>query len=253
VTGVTVERSGAVATVVIDIPPMNALGWQARTDLAAALAGVSTDVDVRCLVITGTGRAFTAGADLREEAEMRVDEMPQFSASFGSVISGITRLRVPVIAAVNGHCMGGGLELALSCDVRIASTNATFAASGVNVGLISSFYRLPHAVGYGNAREMILTGKAYPAEQMERWGLVTAVHPPERLMSEASTLAERIASRAPLAVEAAKECLNRVVDLDSEEASRLHGTKFRELFATEDAKEAIRAFLEKREGVFHRR
>jgi enoyl-CoA hydratase len=242
-----------VAMIVLDHPPMNTLDRASRLAMAEALATLDADLDVRCLVITGTGRAFTTGADLREEQEMGVQGLGAFGSEFSQVIRGVEHHRVPVIAAINGYCMGGGFELALGCDVRIASVTAEFAASGVNVGLIASFWRLPRIIGLGPAKEMLLTGATYRADQAEKWGLVTTVHQPDQLLPAAVALAERISSRAPLSVEAVKAFTERSLELTREEASRLQGDKFAELYRSEDRVEAIAAFIEKRPATFHRR
>jgi enoyl-CoA hydratase len=242
-----------IAVIVLDHPPMNTLARASRLALADALASLDADLEVRCLVITGTGRAFTTGADLREEQEMGEQGLGAFGSEFSQVIRGIEHHRAPVIAAINGYCMGGGFELALCCDVRIASVTAEFAASGVNVGLIASFWRLPRIIGLGPAKEMLLTGAGYRADQAEKWGLVTAVHQPDQLLPAAIALAERIGSRAPLSVEAVKAFTERSLELSREEASKLQGDKFAELYRTEDRVEAIAAFIEKRPATFHRR
>jgi len=158
-----------------------------------------------------------------------------------------------VIAAINGSALGGGLELALACDIRLASTNATFACSAVNVGLLLSWHRLPRVVGMGRASEMLLSGQTYGAEQAERWGLVTDLHPPDQLIDAAVLLAERIASRAPLSLEATKSVAQRAFELSAIEANALQTELFLQLATSSDHLEAVRAFLEKRSPRFEAR
>ncbi len=164
----------------------------------------------------------------------------------------IESFRLPVVAAVNGHCLGGGLELASVCDIRIASTAASFVCSGVNVGLMASAYRLPRLIGVARAKHMLLTGLPHDAATAERFGLVTAVHAPEALMDAAVRLAERIASRAPLSVEAVKRTVSRAPDLSPEEAVELNAKELALLSRSADHREALAAFAEKREPKFTR-
>jgi len=251
---VRVERPAeGVVVATLDRPPVNALDGAARRALLDLLDEVERDAELRCLVLTGTGRMFCAGADLKEEEKLEGEETGSFFGEFGRILVGIAQVRVPVIAAVNGACMGGGLEVALMCDIRIASTEARFTASGVNVGLIASFYSLTQLLGSGPAASMLLTGQACDAARAERFGLVTDVHPPERLMDEAVVLAKRIASRAPLSVEATKRCMRQAPDLSAEEAFKLQGRETLALAATADHKEALRAFFERRDGRYERR
>lgn len=245
------DRHYAVLT--IDHPPRNTLTHAGREALLEVLDTLAGDLDVRCIVLTGTGATFTAGNDLTEEATMPDSELPRFLRNFGAVFDAIERFRAPVIAAVNGAAIGGGLELALCCDLRIASTEATFVAAGVNVGLIANFYRLPRIVGEGPAKDLLLTGRAWSAEEALRWGLVTAVHEPDALLDAANRLARRISTRPPLSVEATKDAVRQIRHASLDEAMTLQGERFAAMFRTEDHAEAIRAFLEKRHADYHRR
>ncbi len=242
-----------VRLAVLDRPPVNALDRAARRALLDLVAEIEGDEDVRCLVLTGEGRTFCAGADLREEEDLESEDAGDFFGEFGRVLAGLQTLRVPVIAAVNGGCLGGGLELALMCDIRIASTAASFTASGVNVGLVASFHGLATLLGTGRAASMLLTGLPCDAERALRFGLVTDLHEPDRLRSEAIRLASRIATRAPLAVEATKRCLLKAPGLSREEAFLLQGREAIELARTADHKEALRAFFERRNGRYQRK
>ncbi len=236
----------------LDHPPVNALGRSARRALLDLIAEIEADDTARCLILTGTGKTFCAGADLREEEELEEKDAGSFFGEFGRILAGIQTLRVPVLAAINGGCLGGGLELALMCDLRIGSTAARFTASGVNVGLIASFHSLTRLIGSGPAASMLLTGLACDAQRALRFGLLTDVHEPDRLIPEAVRLAERIASRAPLSVEATKRCIREAPDLTREEAFLLQGREAVALAKTSDHKEALRAFFERRPGKYRR-
>ncbi len=242
-----------VLLAVLDRPPVNALDGAARRGLLELIARVEDDPAIRCLVLTGQGDTFCAGADLREEEELESGDAGRFFGEFGRILAGLERLRTPVVAAVNGGCLGGGLELALMCDIRIGSTAARFTASGVNVGLIASFHSLTTLLGTGPAASMLLTGLACDAERALRFGLITDLHEPERLRFEAIRLACRIASRAPLSVETTKRCLRQAPDLTREEAFLLQGREAMALAKTADHKEALRAFFERRPGRYRRR
>ena len=246
-----------VAVLTLDSPPRNAFGIPEGEAFFAAFEPLDADPEVRCVVVTGAGRAFLAGGDLRHQLTLTTPEAQAAHADHPRSLSAAMRLvedsRVPVIAAINGPVAGGGLEFALCCDLRLASPEATFVAAGVNVGLILSWYRLPRIVGLGRAKQMLLTGLPCTAEQAERWGLVTEVHPPDALLPAAVALAERIASRAPLSVENTKACANRAFDLTSGELASLQRDKFLEMFATRDHEEALRAFFDRRTPSFERR
>jgi len=244
-----VEAAGdAVRVLTIDNPPMNPLGVAMRETFMRTLDEVETHANLRAIVVTGAGRAFCSGDDLKDVAPQGED-----LAGFGRLLERLDASRVPVIAAINGWCVGGGFELALCCDIRIASTEARFVCAGVNMGLMVSAYRLPRLIGVSRAKAMLLTGSPHDAETAERFGLVTALHEPDALQAAAIELAQRIASRAPLSVEATKRVAARAVDLSPEEADRMQAAELRVLRRSEDHKEAVRAFREKREPVFQRK
>lgn len=245
-----------VALLEFDNPPANALGRAMRAQLREALTALDADLSVRALILTGRGKGFCSGDDLKEQEEASKLPPAERAAQLGDFADAINRIeafRVPVIAAVNGWCMGGGLELALCCDVRIASSEAKFTCSGVNVGLMASAYRLPRLIGVARAKHMLFTGTPYDARTAYEFGLVTAVHKPEDLKQEAVALAQRIASRAPLSVEATKKMTGRAFDLTPEEAARVQGEQVSTLAQSEDHKAALAAFREKREPNFSRR
>jgi enoyl-CoA hydratase len=232
----------------IDNPPMNALGGAMLAVFMAALDQIETDERVRVVVVTGRGRAFCGGADLKDTGEDGED-----IDAFGRLLERLDAVRVPVIAAVNGWCVGGGFELALCADIRIASSEARFVCAGVNVGLMASAYRLPRLIGVSRAKAMLLTGLPHDAVDAERFGLAAAVHPPEDLRPAALALAGRIASRAPLSVEASKRVAGRAPDLSPEEAGRMQDEIMQRLRRSDDHQAALAAFREKREPVFKRR
>jgi len=185
-----------VALAELDLPPTNALGAGMRRLMIEGLAAIEADLDVRCVVLTGRGKLFCAGNDLRELANRAPDDLSPIS-DFNALMGRIESLRMPVIAAVNGGALGGGLDLALACDIRLAAEGASFTASGVNVGLMASVGRLPRLIGVGPAKAMLLTGAPVDAATALRLGLVTGVYAGDRLLDEALKLAARIASRAP--------------------------------------------------------
>lgn len=241
--------SGGVLLIEIDNPPMNAMSSAMLRLLSATMAEIETDTSIRAIVITGRGRAFCSGADLKEAAREGEGED---LAGFGQMLASVTSARPPVIAAINGHCVGGGLELALCCDIRIAAPEAKFVCAGVNVGLMASTYRLPRLIGISRAKEMLLTGLPYSAAVAEAWGVVTQIHPAETLRDAALALAARIASRAPLSVEASKRVAERAVDMSPEEAAAMLKTEMARLRVSHDHHEAVQAFVAKRPPRFER-
>ena len=247
------EPSPGVVMAVIDRPPVNTLDTAARAALLGLIDRIEASDDVRCLVLTANGRTFCAGADLREEQELDPKDAGAFLGEIGRILAGISTLRVPVIGAINGGCLGGGLELALQCDILIASSEAHFVASGVNVGLVASTWSLTRRIGSGRAASMLLTGLKCDAVRAERFGLVTDVYPPDELRPAAVRLAQRIASRAPLSVEATTRCLRQAVDQSAEEGFIAQGREAVALARTRDHQEALAAFFGRREGRYERR
>ena len=239
--------SDAVVLLEIDNPPMNPLGVEMRQTFMDALDQVETNAALRCLIVTGKGRAFCSGDDLKN-ASPQSDDL----AGFGRLLDRLEATRVPVVAAVNGWCVGGGFELALCCDIRLASTEAKFVCAGVNVGLMASTYRLPRLIGVSRAKAMLLTGLPHDAETAERYGLVTGLHAPDELRGAAIALAERIASRAPLSVEATKRTANRAPDMSPEEAAAMAAPELRILRKSADHHAAVAAFRERRDPTFTR-
>jgi enoyl-CoA hydratase len=241
-----------IALIEIDAPPSNALGQAARRQFLAHLAEIENDTAIRAVIVTGRGANFCSGDDLKEREASLKGGGEDPAASFPALVDRLEALRVPVIAAINGFAVGGGLELALGCDIRVASTQAQFVCAAVNVGLIASAWRLPRLIGIARAKHMLLTGLPFDAASAERFGLVTALHPAETLQDAALALAERIASRAPLSVEATKRVAGRALDLDASAAAEALRKEFAPLIRSADHAEALAAFREKRTPVFRR-
>ncbi|MFE7416164.1 enoyl-CoA hydratase/isomerase family protein [Rhodococcus sp. NPDC057529] len=242
-----------VAVITMDSPPANVLVKELRADLHSIFDELDNDHDVRCVVIASTQKTFTAGGDLREDQSLTDADVRTYIEEFFAVLDRIERFRAPVIAAINGGSIGGGLEFVLACDIRIASEDAFFVAAGVNVGLIVSFWRLPRIVGLGAAKEILLTGARYDAQQALNWGLVSEVHSAADLLPAALTKAHRIASRAPLSVEATKTSAGEALDLTAQQGDELQIERFIQMFRTRDHQEALDAFFGRREGNYERR
>lgn len=229
----------AIALLELHAPPANGLGMALRRQLSDAVAEINADLAVRAVVLTGRGGVFCAGDDLREAAQRGPGQLDAV-LGFNVLMDRVEACRVPVIAAIDGWCLGGGMELALSCDIRIASERALFAASGVNIGLMASVVRLPRLIGEARAKAHLLTGASFDAARALSDGVVTSVHPVAALLPAALDLAERIATRAPLAVEAAK----RAVAGAQEDLAALMNSA--------DHAEAVTAFMTKRSALFSR-
>ncbi|MBP5206610.1 MAG: enoyl-CoA hydratase/isomerase family protein [Bacteroidales bacterium] len=245
--------SDGVCTLAISAPKsLNALNSNLLKELDDFLDHLGADT--RVLIITGDGeKAFVAGADISEMQNLTEPEGVTFGQLGAQVFRKIETLPIPVIAAVNGFALGGGCELALACDIRIASNRAKFGQPEVGLGIIPGFsgtYRLTKIVGMGNAKEMIYTGRAIKADEALRIGLVNAVYEPEQLMEEARNLAARILKNAPIAVRYAKQCINEEYDLPADEAIAYENTMFGKCFATKDQKAGMTAFLTKSEAHF---
>lgn len=247
------KPSSNVALLEMHNRPVNALGAELRSGITDALDEINRDADIRAVVLTGFDKAFSAGADLRQESELAShDQQQSYLHEFNEFLEKVEGFRVPVIAAINGHTVGGGLEFALCCDIRVCSPNATFLAAGVTIGLVASFWRLPQVIGVGPAKEILLSGNRVGAEDARRWGLVSEVYSEEELVDEAIAKAEKIAKNAPLSVETTKECTNLARSMNQEEATALQVEQFLKMIKTDDHREAISALFEKRNPVFTR-
>ncbi|MBQ3743798.1 MAG: enoyl-CoA hydratase/isomerase family protein [Bacteroidales bacterium] len=245
--------ANGVVTMTISSPAtLNALN-------STILGEIDTFIDtldpnqVRVLVITGEGKSFVAGADISEMAHLSEKEGLAFGHRGSQIFKKIEDLPFPVIAAVNGFALGGGCELAMACDIRIASAKARFGQPEVGLGIIPGFsgtYRLPKLVGQGIAKELIYTGKMIGAEEALRIGLVNQVVAPEELAGAVDALVAAILKNAPIAVGFAKACINENYDLDVDESIALENRYFSKCFATDDQKEGMDAFLHKRPAAF---
>mgnify|MGYP003385265846 CR=1 FL=1 len=253
---ITVDRCGRVAILSLNRPDaMNAISMQMRAELRAALEALRRDVDIGAAVLTATGdKAFSAGMDLREFAKANADvsiaEAKRFRWEHGE---GIAAFDKPIVAAVNGLAIGGGVELALLCDLILAAQTASFAFGEVKRGLMPSnggTQRLSRRVGTARALDMILTGRAVSAAEALEIGLVEYVVPGSELLERAVALAEQMAANAPVAVRAAKAAVHRGADMALADALRLEQDLAAFLYTTEDAKEGPKAFLEKRAPVW---
>ncbi len=237
---------GDVATLVVDNPPLNVVTDAVRSGLLDGLAECGAR-RVRAVVLTGAGeRAFSAGADLHEEQGLTRETVRPFLEADEAVLSRLERYPGAVIAAVRGYAYGGGLELALACDIRVAGASARFAGVGVKVGLIASTARLTRIAGEAVARDLLLTGRTVDAAEALDLGLVTRVVPDADLLGEATTLARMVAERAPLAVQANKEVLAASGREPLADALARERERFVALQATRDHREALHAFFEKR-------
>jgi enoyl-CoA hydratase len=252
---VAIERTGAVATVTIQRPDkLNALNARVVADLTQAFTALAASADpVRAAVLTGAGKAFVAGADIAEMATLSTMEAKRFADAGNALGALLEALPFPVIAAVNGFALGGGCELALACDFIYAAEGAKLGQPEVNLCIIPGFggtQRLLRRVGAARARELVYTGDMITAEQALVIGLVNAVHPAAELLPRAREAALKIASRAPLAVAAAKRVMLRGEALDLPAACELEAQAFAALFGSEDQRAGMKAFVEKAKASF---
>ena len=247
---VNYEVQGAVAILTINRPEaLNALNSQVLSDLDEAITKVEADDSVHAVILTGAGRSFVAGADIGEMKGFSARDGKKFGVHGGGVFLRLENLSKPVIAAVNGFALGGGCELAMSCDIRIASEKAKFGQPEVGLGITPGFggtQRLPRIVGISKAMELILTAKVINAAEAERIGLVSAVYPPEELMDKAMELANAICANAPIAVAESKRCIRMGMQTDIATGSAFEAEAFGVTCGTEDKDEGMGAFLEKR-------
>jgi enoyl-CoA hydratase/carnithine racemase len=253
-----VERRGAVATLVLNRPEVhNAFRYDMWRGLAAAMRDFGADPAVRAIVIRGAGeRAFASGADIAEFPERR--GTPEQAAAYGAAVAdalgAVAAVEIPVIAMIHGYCIGGGCELAIACDLRIADTRARFGIPAAKLGVVlgvQELRELAGLVGLGAAKEILYTGRLFDADEALRIGLVNRVVPPEDLQAVVDELTGQIARNAPLAVAAAKALLGRVARGDApDELAAAQSAFARRALDSEDHREAVRAFLEKRPPRF---
>ena len=249
---IVVETKGRVGIVRLNRPQaLNALNSALNKELAQAVAAFDADNGIGCILITGSEKAFAAGADIKEMADKTVVELA--AADYAAAWHAVANVRKPVVAAVAGFALGGGCELVMQCDVVIAADNAKFGQPEIKLGVIPGIggsQRLPRAVGKAKAMDLMFTGRMMDAAEAERAGLVSRVVPAASLIDEAMKVAETIASMSLPSLIAAKEAVNRSFEIPLAEGLRFERRVFHALFATEDQKEGMTAFVEKRPPKF---
>ena len=252
---IVVERDDAVAIVTVDRPDaMNALDVETLTELRDRLEGLAADADTRVIVLTGAGdRAFIAGADIKYMSALDVSQAKAWGALGHETARLLETMPQPTIASINGFALGGGCELALACDLRYASANAKLGQPEIKLGIIPGWggtQRLARATTIGFAKELILTGRTIDAAEAHRHGLVNAVYEPQELMAKSLETARSLAKLSPIALAAAKTASNRALQGDHIDNLSSEADHFGELFASEDAREGLSAFVEKRDARF---
>lgn len=252
---VKVSVEDRIAVVTIDHRPVNALDRQTVQELGQVIDGISADPVVKVVIITGGGSlAFVAGADVKEVGQLKSPQEAQEMAALGqAVFLKVQRLTKPVIAAINGICLGGGLELAMSCHLRISGDRVRFGQPEVNLGIIPGWggtQRLPRLIGRTKATEWILTGDVFMAQEAYRLGLINQVVPQDQVLKAAKDLARKIASKGAVAIAQSLQAIENGMDRPLTEGLAQEAKAFGAIAATEDAREGVTAFLEKRQPQF---
>lgn len=251
---IIVEKKDGIATITLNRPPFNPLNSQVYKELAQAAADLNADQEVRAVIITGAGeKAFAAGADINEMKNLTPVEMYNFGRVSNHAYNSIENMRKPTIAALNGLTLGGGYELALACDLRLAADSAKFGFPEINLGIFpggGGTQRLPRLIGVARAKEMMFLGDIIDAGQAEKFGLVNRVAPAGQLMAAAMNLAAKLARKAPVAMGLLKEAINTGMNTDLPSALELEGKSFIVAFASEDRQEGFSAFADKRQPNF---
>ncbi len=251
---VILEKKGGVAVVTISRPEaLNALNSIVIAELEQVVTELERDRDIRAMILTGEGRSFVAGADIGEQYPLDLDGGRRWGQRGSALMRRIEKLEFPTIAAVNGFALGGGCELALSCDLILASEKAKFGQPEVGLGITPGFsgtQRLPRRIGIAMAKELIFSGRMIKADEAKEIGLANAVYPPETLMDAAMEMARSFAKNAPIAVKYAKACIDRGMQMDIDGGIACENELFAMCFATADQKEGMGAFLEKRPATF---
>lgn len=249
------DAANGIATLTLNRPKvLNAINYDLLEDLDALLDKAAADDSLRVLILTGSGKAFAAGADIAQQAGMD----PEEAAKWGQYGSGIFRklelFPIPTIAVVNGYALGGGCEMAMACDLILAGEKAKFGQPETGLGITPGFsgtQRLLRRVGVSKAKELIYTGRMIDAAEALALGLADQVYPDDQLQEEALAMAQKIAGNAPAAVRYAKCAINEGAQTDIDQAIAIESKWFSKCFATEDQKEGMQAFLEKRKAEFH--
>jgi enoyl-CoA hydratase/carnithine racemase len=252
---VKVAVEDRLAVVTIDHRPVNALNRQTIEELGQAFDGIAADAAIKAVVLTGGGSlAFVAGADVKEVAQLGSGEAAKAMAALGQgVLLKIQRLGKPVIAAINGVCLGGGCELAMACHIRISGDRARFGQPEINLGIIPGWggtQRLPRLIGRAKATEWILTGDIYTAQEALRLGLVNQVVPQDQVVKAAKDLARKIAAKGAVAIRESLRAIDEGLDLPLQQGLAREAEAFGRIAATEDCREGVSAFLEKRQPQF---
>lgn len=250
----TVEREDGVAIATINRPPANALARALILEVDALMDEIENDDEVRVILLRGEGRFFSAGADIKEFTDVTSgEEFTKLAASGQAVFERLERFSKPVIAAIHGAALGGGLELAMACHMRFVADNAKLGLPELQLGLIPGFagtQRLPRYVGMAKAAEMMLTSDPISGEEAARLGLANKALSEETLFDETLKIAKKIAKKSPIATKAALDMLQYTKPSTYDEGVKAEAIAFGEVFVSEDAKEGIQAFLEKREPIF---
>lgn len=248
------ELHGPVAVITVDRPPVNAYNREIRDGIVDAVARFEADPEVRVIVLTATGSVFSGGQDMEEPEVQAAGSIPYtVLRSFDRLCDALTTSSKPTIAAVNGSAIGGGLEVVLACDLRVAADTAKFGAVSAKMGLIASTQRLVRVVGEAQAKWMAFTARRLDAARALETGLVHEVVPGAELLQHVLALGHEIAGNAPISVARAKEAINRASEVPLADGLRMQREFFLELSLTEDHKEAVRAFREKRPPEFRNR
>ena len=251
------EKKNAIGVLTIDRQEaLNALNSEVITELEEKIAEIENNSELSVLIMTGAGRSFVAGADIAEQKPLDLTGGRRWGQRGSALMRRIEKLEIPTIAAVNGFALGGGCELAMSCDIILASEKAKFGQPEVGLGITPGFsgtQRLPRRVGIAKAKELIFSGKMIKADEAKSIGLVNEVYPAEQLIDKAVEMAESFAKNAPIAVRYAKACIDRGMQMDIDDGIALENELFAMCFATDDQKEGMGAFLEKRPAEFKKK
>lgn len=252
---VILKEENGIAEVTINRPKaLNALNSETLKELGSVINDISVNDNIKAVIITGSGeKSFVAGADIAQMSKLNSIEATKFSRLAQNVFSQIEDLPKLVIAAVNGFALGGGCELAMACDIRFASKKAKFGQPEVNLGILPSFggtQRLPRLVGKGIAKELIFSADMISSDEAYRIGLVNKIYEPDELLSKSKEFAQKVMNKSPWGVKLAKASINNGLDVDLEAGLKYEANSFGLCFSTEDQKEGMKAFLEKRKANF---
>ena len=251
---ILVEKKGKIGIITVNRPEqLNSMNSATRSEMARSFEDMETDSDVSVVILTGApGKAFIAGADIKEFAEMDLRTREEMNEDW-RVTKVISEMTKPVIAMINGFCLGGGLEIAMACDLRISSEKSKLGQPEINIGIIpgaGGTQRLTRLIGEGRAMEMILTGRMITAKEAHQYGIVNFVFDSDELEIKTLEIANTIADKSPYAIERAKKCVRAVAEMSLEKGLEYEQDMFIECFRSEDGKEGIAAFIEKRKANF---